>query len=811
MGERAPSNVSQYKPTLLKVNCGLSNADGRISHFLARHVSHRITDYHARYYLNGMLAPEPLTTCMSKMGRCMEFGMTLAVIALVVAVVVAFSRLASAERRITWLEQEVRRLSGGVQPSAPMSPVPTPPVAAPQPIPVQRPVDAPMPPFPAAAVQPQSQPLPMVPQPATRGDVEGWVGRNLMGVVASLLILAGVTFLGFLVIPFMSDSAKIASMYVLSLAFSAAGILACRRRINAFSQTLLGCGLGALFISVMVTFFVFHAVSSLAFLGLLAAWTACGYVLVKASGTPTMGVIIHIGALIAAYFAWSADISPADIPILVGYQALSTAVICVGDAVACKRLSRLGLLASLGMTLIAGLANQAEPLLSNVTMIWTPVLLIQLAGASVLVHVERGLPLEEGTNPSMAHGLDIAAEIVWGLVAIECLSRPDLVPASISLPLVAVMLAARTWAELKRLALGHELRSVSLAAMFSTFVAFAVACHSHSTALLWLQLVWAPTLAGVSLYMSSRTRDRVYDVFAAIVVAIHVLFVAAGWCDKAFSFGGMVPALLQTVIAMMLVTGESVMAWSSGALGAKFGPEPTRWEYRLRVVAILMLAVGLPGVANELADVSFPGIAIVSIVLLSLRYAGTWNTAEGERLASRWIEDLVVLITVATGIPVTEWALWPGVYCIVGAMVLTRAVGDAKARRDDVARATENGIALCLLLMRALEIQPSRHAPAFAYSFLIMVVALAFLGIGFVLGNRGMRSFGLYGTLCAVCKLALNDVQASSPTVRVAALIVGGLTCFVISALYNRAVRKEPPPQPPQPPLPPRPPMPPQH
>ena len=47
----------------------------------------------------------------------MEFGMTLAVVALVVAVALAFGKLASAEKRITWLEQEVRRLSGGVQPS----------------------------------------------------------------------------------------------------------------------------------------------------------------------------------------------------------------------------------------------------------------------------------------------------------------------------------------------------------------------------------------------------------------------------------------------------------------------------------------------------------------------------------------------------------------------------------------------------------------------------------------------------------------------------------------------------------------------
>ena len=734
----------------------------------------------------------------------MEFGMTLAVVALVAAVALAFGKLASAEKRITSLEQEVHRLSGGVQPSAPMSPVPTPSVAAPQPIPAQRPVGAPVPPFPAAAAQPQSQPLPTVPQQAASGDVEGWVGRNLMGVVASLLILAGVTFLGFLVVPFMGDSAKITSMYLLSLAFSAAGILACRRRISAFSQTLLGCGLGALFISVMVTFFVFHAVSSLAFLGLLAAWTACGYVLVKASGTPTMGVIIHIGALIAAYVAWSTDISPADVPVLVGYQILSTAVICVGDAVACKRLSRLGLLASLGMTLIAGLANQAGPWVTDVTMIWTPVLLIQFAGASILVHVERGLPLEEGTNLSMAHGLDIAAEVVWGLVAVECLSRLNLVPSRIALPLVAVMLAVRTWAELKRLALGHELRSVSLTAMFSTFVVFAVACHSHSTVFLWLQLVWPPVLAGVSMYLSSRTRDRVYDVFAIFVVATHVLFVSLGWCDKALSFGGMASAPLQTVLAMALVAGEALIAWYSGALVGKLGPEGPRWEYRFRVAAILMLAVGLPGVSNELADISYPGIVIASIVLLSLRLAGVWNTAEKERQAPRLTEDLVVLIAAVTGMPVTGWVLWPGVYFVVGAMVLTRAIGDAKANRDDLARATENGIALCLLLVRALEIQSTDSAPAYAYSFLIMVVALAFLGIGFALANRGMRSFGLYGTLCAVGKLALIDVWTSSPTVRVGALIAGGLTCFAISALYNRAIRKEPPPQPPQPPLPPQ-------
>ena len=266
----------------------------------------------------------------------------------------------------------------------------------------------------------------------------------------------------------------------------------------------------------------------------------------------------------------------------------------------------------------------------------------------------------------------------------------------------------------------------------------------------------------------------------------------------------MASAPLQTVLAMALVAGEALIAWYSGALVGKLGPEGPRWEYRFRVAAILMLAVGLPGVSNELADISYPGIVIASIVLLSLRLAGVWNTVEKERQAPRLTEDLVVLIAAVTGMPVTGWVLWPGVYFVVGVMVLARAIGDAKANRDDLARATENGIALCLLLVGVLEIQSSGSAAAYAYSFLIMVVALAFLGIGFALANRGMRSFGLYGTLCAVGKLALIDVWTSSPTVRVGALIAGGLTCFAISALYNRAIRKEPPPQPPQPPLPPQ-------
>ena len=291
----------------------------------------------------------------------------------------------------------------------------------------------------------------------------------------------------------------------------------------------------------MVTFFVFHAVSSLAFLGLLAAWTACGYVLVKASGTPTMGVIIHIGAPIGA-----TSHGRRTSPQLTSPSSWATRLFDRRHLRRrCRRMqapveARAACVA--GMTLIAGLANQAEPLLECHDDLDARAS-HPACGCVCPRPCRTGTASRGGTNPSMAHGLDIAAEIVWGLVAPSVSAAPDLVPASISPAARGGDAGGTNVGGAQEARLGHELRSVSLAAMFSTFVAcrrvtairpLSSGCSSSGANARGRLCCICPRGRGIASMTSPLPSS----------FAIHVLFVAAGWCDKAFVCG-MVPALLQ--------------------------------------------------------------------------------------------------------------------------------------------------------------------------------------------------------------------------------------------------------------------------
>ena len=109
----------------------------------------------------------------------------------------------------------VRYPVGGVQ----QVPVPTPVQSVPRPNPAPRvPQPYPVQPVPVRApVQfpgyPQQPPPPVPAKPKTTkqtpGRMENWVGRNVLGVAASVLIFIGLIFLGVLVYKYITDDIKI--------------------------------------------------------------------------------------------------------------------------------------------------------------------------------------------------------------------------------------------------------------------------------------------------------------------------------------------------------------------------------------------------------------------------------------------------------------------------------------------------------------------------------------------------------------------------------------------------------------------------
>ena len=104
-------------------------------------------------------------------------------------------------------------------------------------------------------------------------DLEQMVGKSLMGVFASILIFIGLIITATLIIPKFNDTAKMCLTYLISFAFLGAGLYLTRKdENNKFYLALTGCGVGALFISLILSNVYFDVFSDLVLYVFIAIW-----------------------------------------------------------------------------------------------------------------------------------------------------------------------------------------------------------------------------------------------------------------------------------------------------------------------------------------------------------------------------------------------------------------------------------------------------------------------------------------------------------------------------------------------------------
>ena len=97
------------------------------------------------------------------------------------------------------------------------------------------------------------------------------IGRAILPVCAAGLIFLSLVFFAMLVLPYLSQGVKMVLMYTVSAAITlAGGILVAHDRRNKAFLGLLGCGMGAWYLSLFLSDFYFHAINDgILYLGLL--------------------------------------------------------------------------------------------------------------------------------------------------------------------------------------------------------------------------------------------------------------------------------------------------------------------------------------------------------------------------------------------------------------------------------------------------------------------------------------------------------------------------------------------------------------
>ena len=108
-------------------------------------------------------------------------------------------------------------------------------------------------------------------QASGKQDLEKTIGRAILPVCAAGLIFLSLVFFAMLVLPYLSQGVKMVLMYTVSAAITlAGGILVAHDRRNKAFLGLLGCGMGAWYLSLFLSDFYFHALNDgILYLGLL--------------------------------------------------------------------------------------------------------------------------------------------------------------------------------------------------------------------------------------------------------------------------------------------------------------------------------------------------------------------------------------------------------------------------------------------------------------------------------------------------------------------------------------------------------------
>ena len=134
------------------------------------------------------------------------------------------------------------------------------------------------------ATQTTSAPKPAAPKagtskPPAKKTASGFeenVGGKVMGIVAAVLIFIGLFLFGSMLYERLGDTARIAILFIVSFLILGAGLFLERKRESWFTTSLVGCGFGAVYISLFITglyygrfekevlyFLILHRISSI--------------------------------------------------------------------------------------------------------------------------------------------------------------------------------------------------------------------------------------------------------------------------------------------------------------------------------------------------------------------------------------------------------------------------------------------------------------------------------------------------------------------------------------------------------------------
>ena len=648
----------------------------------------------------------------------------------------------------------------------------------------------------------------------SRVSLENVLGTRVLAILAALLVFAGLVFLAILVVPSLSDQVRCAAMFVLSGAITVAGLAVNARKKSPFSQALLGCGLGSVFVSLLVTYLYFGYLTDAPAAVLLLLWLAATTFLAMRQKSVALSVVAQLGMAISVCFAYWHGIEQGQTPLVVGYQLMSCVIVVAGCLRSSERWRAAGAFVPMAVSLLVSQIVTSSYALQHDSFGWESyvatmatqlVIVTVLARLTSLLSTRAAQDEKRTTTGMIPH---VAAEVLWltsvGVnvyATLVILRDGPLSPMRASqAALVACGIVVLRWIVTvilqKTRRLDERLSFVSVYLYASACVLLLVMRLALSFGERLLPLV---VLVAVALWLTGAVLndERHQSHAGAFLTADALLMAAQGY--RALNTYTSVPLGPAYVLALNVL---ALVWWRSLKEERRL---VTRDALLVACVVATELSLGpawsTDKLSGSLEQLAAYGCAMLLVAALSFadpaRRLDLKDSVTTFLLVNEFVVVAATCLAVASKGPQYYARETPAAAAIaVGTSIVAIGVVAHRlvhlALHRDTASPWKQVLAGILLTLCttscAVGILPAGTDAL--VTVCAMLSALVCIGLGFARRLDALRLFGLVTTLLCVIKIVTVDIRGADSVGRVVAFICGGAICFVISAVYTFAVRR---------------------
>lgn len=603
-----------------------------------------------------------------------------------------------------------------------------------------------------------------------RKDYEKLFGRSFMGIFASVLIFISLIIFATLMLPYLTDTMKLAGLYLLSFGLLTAGfVLSGKNPENKFYLAVIGCGCGSLYISLLLSDLYFKVFGDFMLYALILVWAVFVRYLARLKSL-VFHIIGQLGILIS--------------------MILGTAL-CVYDADAAKFLV---------LTVFY--------LISAFVFANTPLFRLPRRNAA---------EDSKAANVEKDGGWYALCNHIFRLSDVFILTIGTLFLDSVFYPGSAVLKTASIVLLLLFLLLEYFLfyRKESVQGIAFQFLTIAASCLF--VCLLGLLTDWPEEVFPALVYVLSvillfyiTKKNTAYGIISRLfsflliwAACYHADFISSHLCgyltfipfllygglrkDKTYLYAGV--AFLFAFLPLAESPEHLIMVVLSYALFVYFASRtddvPFSVSGYLALTLAVMFVVGDCSYTflsqNSISQSYLKSELITFFVVAALHLALSKFQYLGQEKPVEIMTYLINGLLMAAGCILLYSVLWQIPVILITVLLFT--VNSGRILRKD-ARAGYYAAFKYTLLM--LCILGSYEVASYLISISLLLFAILSIVIGFYKNTTAFRLYGLVLSMVSVIKLIMFDIRYDSTLENAVSFFVCGLLCFVISFLYNR-------------------------